>query len=402
MKRLWAVLLLVYLVGCESNNSSSVSNTGPNNSPSQNKSADEFKVPLGNPTGLGLYMMPLLIGGKTYQMQVDTGSSNTLLLGSSSICSSCASSPYYVATDGVYEPTANSTLIAGGQSFNITYGIGYGDFLLYNEQVSLPKGTPFTYPVGVFKQGESISNIVGLGYSINTAGPDEYGSFWDALREHNKLPNVFSLNLCVDNNPHSYIDFGQYDNSLPIQWTAINPLQTTNGDLFIHYVVQPVSLTTAGKTIAFPTQQNGYATIADTGSSLLMLTKDMINQIADAYPQVSPDFWDADVLNTAAGDTVMALTQLGFAMLKPIEISLPDENQNLFKVSIPPEDYTMKVPDPTTGETLYVSNISSVPERVGNRFGFLILGDVFLMNHYVVYDNAGKRLGIADNKKLCS
>lgn len=402
MKRLWMVLLLLYLVGCESNNGSSSSNTSPNNSLSQNKPADVFKVPLGNPTGLGLYMMPLIVGGKTYQMQVDTGSSNTLLLGSPNICSSCASSPYYAATDGVYEPTANSTLIAGGQSFNITYGIGYGDFALYNEQVSLPKGTPFTYPVGVFKQGESISNIVGLGYSINTAGPDNYGSFWDALREHNQLPNVFSLNLCVDNNPNSYIDFGRYDKNLSIQWTPINPLQTTNGDLYVHYVVQPVSLTTAGKTIAFPTQQDGYATIADTGSSLLMLTKDMINQIAQAYPQLSPEFWDADVLNTTPGDTVMALTQLGFATLKPIEISLPDENQNLFKVSIPPEDYTMKVPDPTTGETLYVSNISSVPEPVGNRFGFLILGDVFLMNHYVVYDNEGKKLGIADNKNLCS
>lgn len=352
-----------------------------------------LKIPL-TAVGGG-YLMDLWVGQKAYSVLIDTGSSNLILVGDAQICPDCG-----YGKSG-YTPGETSALLGSGQTYGIQYGIGYGNFELFQENVGLTQSSTVPYDLGVFVSGSQVMNVLGLAYADLAAGPSDAKPFWDQFQSANRLNDIFSINLCPSTSKNSFIEFGTTDLSLNPSYTSILPLPLKSGSKFEYYVVQPTRLKIdANTSVAFPAFKDQAFVIVDSGTTQIMLSSDMLKVLQDYYAaapyNIDPSFWDNSPSSAAT-----TITAAEYASLKPLSIEFPDMNNGSFTVSISPSTYTQAGQD-AQNRTVYTANMANAGDLSNSNVTTLILGNKFMQNAYVVFDRANSRIGFASNAGLCS
>ena len=200
------------------------------------------------------YLTPIIVGGKNYLINLDTGSSNFWLSGNKT------------AAKNKYNPSGPPTQ---GSSWYASYGDGSaasGD--VFKETVviggttatAVAVGHATTAPASFFYPGSNgqpgADGLLGLGFSRdNTFRPKEKTWFDTAVDQG--LPNVFAANLMPGLVPGSF-DFGQLNKS------------SYSGEInYVDVVIDQPSTTNHYWMVA-PTK--GDTGVMDTGTTLILLS----------------------------------------------------------------------------------------------------------------------------------
>ena len=213
-----------------------------------------------------------------------------------------------------------------------------------------------------FAQDES-DGLLGLAFSsINTVTPDQQQTFFANAEGELDAP-LFTANL-KKGQPGSY-DFGYIDDSQytgDITYTAVDNSQGFWGFTASGYTVGSGAAVT-----------EDIASIADTGTSLLLVPDDVVSAY---YAQVSGSTNDQ--------------SQGGYTF--PCDADLPDVSFNIAGYeAVVPGNYINYAPISEGSSTCFGGLQSS------SGVGINIFGDVFLKSQFVVFEDAsgGPRLGFA-------
>jgi len=208
-----------------------------------------------------------------------------------------------------------------------------------------------------FVQGHN-DGLVGLGYgSINQISPVPQKTFFENLAPSLQSP-LFAASLkhaAVGSYDFGYIDSAKYSGSLNYA-----PYDSSNG----WYEFPTTSYTVAGQTSSF---SNGQTGIADTGTTLLGLSADVVSNYHSTVQGASSD---------------------GSITSYPCSETLPDFTFTLGNTAVTIPGSLMVFQQ--DGDTCY-SAMSTKPDGLQQD----IYGDIFFKAYYVVFDVGNSQLGFA-------
>ncbi|MCJ1290464.1 hypothetical protein MMC34_002002 [Xylographa carneopallida] len=296
--------------------------------------------------------------GEMLYMLLDTGSSDTWVMGSDCKSTACG-------THNTFGSANSNTLKTSETTFSETYGTGNVSGMVVTDTVELA-GMKVSLAFG---SGSEVSDhfdnypmdgILALGRpgASNLGGP----TFLQALGNAKLLPaNIFGINLQrhVDGTTDGEVNFGAADTSkFQGQLTYVD---TANDQLW----EIPVDDVSVGGVAC---KMTGNTAIIDTGTSQLFMPPTQAKQLFAQIPGSVQA--DSETFHIPC-DTTISI-QMVFAKM-PFSIS--------------PEDY---VGSPVAGGDLCESTIFGVQVEGPNQF---LLGDVFLKNVYSVFDSDKSRIG---------
>jgi hypothetical protein len=333
------------------------------------------------------YLCPVTIGtpGQTLMLDFDTGSSD-LWVWSTELPSSVTSQG---AGHTIYDPKKSKTYKAQkGSTWQISYGdsssasgtvglesVNIGGLVIKNQAVELANKMS-----AQFIQGAG-DGLLGLAWgSINTVQPKPVQTPVENMISEQEIPassELFTVNLGSwrdANDPDggkSFYTFGYIDQetvSASGQDIAYTPIDNSQG----FWMFNSTSATVNGNTV----DQSGNTAIADTGTTLALVSDATCKAIYDAIPgstydstqqgYVFPSSTTADqlpVVTFAVGDTQFAVQKedLGFA---------------------------------DAGNGMVYGGIQS-----RGSMTFDILGDTFLKGIYAIFDQGNSRFGAVQRQE---
>ncbi|USP80309.1 hypothetical protein yc1106_07583 [Curvularia clavata] len=306
------------------------------------------------------YLTPVSIGGQTFHLDFDTGSSDLWVYSSLQPQSQLSGHSYY---------KVSSSKVKSGYTWKISYGDGSGaSGKVYTDTVTVGPITAKSQAVEAastvsaqFTQDAGTDGLLGLAMSsINTVKPVQQTTFFDTVKSQLAQP-LFAVNLkyhAAGSYDFGYIDSTKYTGS--ITYVDVDDSQGFWG------------FTANGYTVGSTTSRTSISAIADTGTTLVYVD----DSIVDAYySQVSGAQNDSQ----AGGVTF------------PCNSKLPDFSilVNGVKQTIPGK-YINFAPN---GDGTCFGGIQSS----SGLDGLSIFGDVFLKSKYVIHEmgSNGPRLGFA-------
>ncbi|OWP01835.1 hypothetical protein B2J93_4685 [Marssonina coronariae] len=361
----------------------------------------------------------LKIGKKTYNLLIDTGSSDTWLATTDFVCYNADSvavsqAECEFAPAPLYKPGKELTPIKG-VNFNIQYGDGafvrgsYGmanvelGGIHVNQQIALAK------EVGWLGDGIS-TGVLGLAYpsitfafsgtKYSTDVPETqlpYNPIFTSMYTQQKIPPVFSLAIQraavpPDNRPEGYLalgglapvaTYGKWAKA-PIEYVEIGP-GYLNGSLnwpqYQWYTLTPdgffFSAATSSPTAApdwQPLNTSGGPSkpqvIIDSLATLIWLPSATANHVASLFSP--PAIWDADVYGYAVPCDALAPT----IAVKIRGVVLPLDGRDL-------------IIDDMSGRGTCISGVSD-----GGTYEPYVLGDTWLKSVLVVFDVGGGEIRV--------
>jgi len=319
------------------------------NVPLVNESDDDYycQISIGTP-------------GQTFNVQVDTGSSDLWIPGSDCTSTACLN---HTRFDG----SKSSTYQATGQNFSIQYGSGYMTGVVGQDVVNIA-GLSINQSFGMslteddtFDQG-ALDGLIGMAFeSISSEGVT---TPFDNLVQQQGIGSLFSFyfNFAANGGQGGELTLGGYDNSKFTGDIKYSPLTAET-----YWNIGLQSVTVNGKDAGVQPQD---ATI-DTGTTLI----------------IAPDS-DAQAINNLIGAKPIQ-GQDGMYSLPCNIAGLPDVvlTFNGNKFTVPPEAYVF-----SNGDGTCVSGISG---DGGMGMTSWIAGDVFLRNYYSVFDEGNSQVGFA-------
>ncbi|MEM8960345.1 MAG: pepsin-like aspartic protease [Acidobacteriota bacterium] len=311
----------------------------------------------------GQYTMKLEVGtpAKSFDVIMDSGSSNLILLGDASRCETCQDIP-----GQTYDPDESSTSSLNGKSFSIRYGSGELKADEVEDVVAVPGVEGFSYTFGVMTQEAGISNILGLAYQPLAQPNGLLPTFFATLVDQAGIDNVFAMTLCGANKGGK-IELGH----TTTEPTTYLPLA---GETY--YVVKPdhLALASTGETIG---SFASVLTVVDSGTTELIVPQAMFDGIVSAIETSGTE------LDKRSDSEIVIKGRPDYDSLPTFQVVAGDVS-----LDIAPETYVKKL-----GLTEHFLAIAA-QERG-------ILGQVFIENHYTVFDRANKRMGFAPIAGLC-
>uniref|UniRef100_A0A8H7NEJ1 Peptidase A1 domain-containing protein n=1 Tax=Bionectria ochroleuca TaxID=29856 RepID=A0A8H7NEJ1_BIOOC len=313
------------------------------------------------------YVVPVLIGTppqKTY-LNLDTGSADFWTFSTDTY-------KPLVRNQTLYKPNSSSTSkLLKGEAWNIRYGDGAGaSGIVYQDRVQV--GGTFFNKQGVqsavqvsfeISRDSFASGIMGMAMKgINTVRPTQQHSYFENILDSLKEP-VFTANL-QKGRPGNY-NFGYIDDKEHIGNITYAPLLTDTPFWEVNATGYQVGDS--------PYQPVVWNALVDTGTSLLILPENIVNEY---YTGVEG----------AAFDPRRGM------MLFPCEVQLPD-----FYFGI--GDYRGKIPGH------YINYGKADPSycyggiQATDIQGPSVLGDILLKAQFVVFDGGKNAVGFA-NKQL--
>lgn len=307
------------------------------------------------------YICPVTIGGQTFHLDFDTGSSDLWVFSKELPANEQGS-------HALYDPAKSTTASkVQGATWKISYGDGStagGD--VYTDTVDIGGTTitkqavePAASVSAQFVNSVGVDGLVGLAFpNINTVKPTSQNTFFGNAASQLPQP-VFTTNLQY--HAAGTYDFGYIDDSQHTGPIVYSPIDSARG------------FWTFSSTVAGQSLQG----IADTGTTLLLLPDAVVSSY---YSSVSGAVNDAQ----AGGYTF------------PCATTLPD-----FPVTVAGTDFV--VPG-------YVMNYAPLSQGSATCFGGLqsstsigvnIFGDIFLKAVFVVFDQSTPQIGFA-TKPLAS
>ncbi|CAO3670360.1 unnamed protein product [Rhizopus stolonifer] len=294
--------------------------------------------------------------GIKLKLDFDTGSSD--LWFASTLCTSCSSS------HTKYNPSKSSTYAADGRSWSISYGDGssasgilakdnvnLGGLLIEDQTIELAKRESSAFSSDV------VDGLLGLGFDSITTVRGVKTPVDNLISQGLISSPVFGVYLGKESNGGGgeYI-FGGYDSS-----KFSGSLTTVAVDKSEGYW----GVTVKGTKIGSKTVSSSFSAILDTGTTLLLFPENVASAIADVYGASA----NSDGTYTIKCDT---------SSFEPLVFTL---GTSTFEV--PAEDLVFE----QDGNTCYASFAS------GDDLA--ILGDVFLKNNYVVFNQNVPHVQIA-------
>ena len=156
----------------------------------------------------GAYTMAIEVGTppQTFEVVVDTGSANLILLGDRSLCDNCADE----AGQSLYDPSQSSTAQLRDADFAVHYGSGSLQAREVSDKVSVGNLPPIDYTLAVMTHQAGIQNILGLAYQA-VAQPESkpLTPYFDELVRQTGIADEFSMLLCAEGT--GKITFGASD-----------------------------------------------------------------------------------------------------------------------------------------------------------------------------------------------
>ena len=317
------------------------------------------------------YTAEILVGtpAKSFEVVLDSGSSNLILLGGSKFCDNCSTQ-----TGAVYEPTASSTAQLSSDSFEIRYGSGSLKARQVTDTVAVGGHEGFSYTFGVMTHQAGISNILGLAYQ-SVAQPKDapLQPYFEALVQKANLPDVFSLLLCGEEKGGT-VDFG----GAAVEPEIYLPIVDRSW-----YVVDVDELRIDGRSLGqMPRYERDRSkTIVDSGTNRLMVPQ----KIFDGIQQAVESKIGEKLKDLGGGTLGYDGTLPDFSQLPTLEIVAGDNT-----LSIAPETYMRKL-------NSVVAFFAVAPGGDDTA----ILGQTFLENYYTVFDRANGRIGLTPVGDLC-
>ncbi|MCJ1315242.1 hypothetical protein MMC15_000558 [Xylographa vitiligo] len=305
--------------------------------------------------------------GEMLYMLLDTGSSDTWVMGSDCKSTACG-------THNTFGGANSNTLKISETPFSETYGTGNVSGVVVSDTVELAgMKIPLTFGSGS-EVSDHFDNYPMDGIlALGRPGPSNLGgpTFLQALANAKLLPaNIFGINLQrhVDGTTDGEVNFGAVDTSkFEGQLTYVD---TANDQLW----EIPVDDVLVGGVACKIT---GNTAIIDTGTSQLFMPPTQAKQLFAQIPGSVQA--DSETFHIPC-DTTISI-QMVFAKAS---------------FSISPEDY---VGSPVAGGNLCESTIFGVQVEGPTQFLF---GDVFLKNVYSVFDSDKSRIGFGTSKAASS
>ncbi|MCJ1476696.1 hypothetical protein MMC13_005364 [Lambiella insularis] len=296
--------------------------------------------------------------GETLYMLLDTGSSDTWVMGSDCKSTACG-------THNTFGDANSNTLKITTTKFSDAYGTGNVTGVIVSDSVELAgMKVPLT-----FGSGSEVSDhfdhypmdgILALGppgdSTLNAP------TFLQALSSAKLLPvNIFGIKLQrhADGTTDGEINFGTIDTSkFTGELTYLNTVGTQNWEIPVDDVL----------TSGVPCKLTGNTAIIDTGTSFLFMPPEHAKQLFAQVPgsmQADSETFHVPCHTTTSIQIVLAKVPF----------------------SISPRDY---IGDPVPGGQLCESTIYGLQVAGANQWLF---GDVFLKNVYSVFDSDKGRIG---------
>ncbi|XP_071994902.1 beta-secretase 2 isoform X2 [Engystomops pustulosus] len=324
---------------------------------------------------------------------VDTGSSNFAVAGAPN---PDISKYYHSDWSITYEPL--------GLDVTVRYTQGSWSGVLGKDVINLPKGINGTFVVNIasIMQSESFfmpqinwQGILGLAYKTLAKPSSSVETFFDSLVEQQKIPNIFSMQMCGAGLPTTGI--GTNGGSLVMG--GIEP-SLYSGDIWYtpiteewYYQVEVLKFEVGGLNLNLDcTEYNSDKAIVDSGTTLLRLPEKVFSALVEGIIATSlienfnNEFWTG--LQLACWEK----TAEPWAYFPDLSIYLRDVNASeSFRLTIKPQLYIQSV-------------ITSRDDLNCYRFGIspssnaLVIGATVMEGFYVIFDREEKRVGFAVSK----
>lgn len=308
---------------------------------------------------------------RDFEVVMDSGSSNLILLGDSSLCNNCSEEK-----GNQYAPSQSSTGKVGDTPIQIRYGSGQLDAVEARDQVAIAGMEPFQYTFGVMTHDANVPNILGLAYEgIAEPQGQPLPTFFATLVEQTGIADVFAMKLCGPEKGGT-IEFGGSSETPSAYMPVVEEAW---------YVVEPDHLGIAGSDANLGSFE-GVKTIVDSGTTELVVTDEMFQGIVDA-------------VGKAAQAEGIAFDQIRQGVYG-IEGDIGDlSRMPIFQVvaggnfyEIGPGSY-FKLVSEDDGKDVFMLAVSPSNQA--------ILGQVFMENFYTVFDRANRRVGFTSIGDLC-
>lgn len=323
----------------------------------------------------GEYTTRIQVGTPPQEFEVvmDSGSSNLILLGDSSLCDNCTSEVGHQ-----YAPGDSSTSSVSDTPIRIQYGSGQLDAVEATDVVALAGLEGFEYRFGVMTHDANVPNILGLAYEgIAEPSNDPLPTFFATLVEQTGIPNVFSMKLCGPEKGGS-IEFG----GSSVEPTSYLPVTEQ-----AWYVVEPDSLQIAGGDGTSLGSFDGVQTIVDSGTTELVVPQEMFDGIVQAVGEAAENAgYSLEEIGSGSYGIVGSGGDL--SALPTFQVVAGDATYD-----IAPSTYLKALPEEEGQGEIYLLSVSGSNQA--------ILGQVFMENYYTVFDRANQRLGFAPIGDLC-
>jgi hypothetical protein len=309
------------------------------------------------------YLCPVTVGGKTLNLNFDTGSADLWVYSNLQPSSQRSGHAYY---------NSNNANLMAGYSWDIMYGDGSGaSGKVFADKVAVGSVTATSQAVEAATSVSSsmISDIesdgiLGLAFSnVNTVSPTQQKNFFDTVKSQLAKP-VFTADLkkgAPGSYDFGYIDTAKYTGSI----TYVN-LNTNGG--FWQFPAGGYAIGSAAKV------SKTYNCIADTGTSLLLLPSDVVN----AYYKQVKGAWYSDYQGGWVFSCNAKLPTWS-AVIGGRMFTVPGSYMNYASLG---------------------NNMCFGGMQADSGIGFSILGDVFLKSQFVVFSQmaAKPQMGFAAKK----
>jgi hypothetical protein len=357
------------------------------------------------PTGLpdGVVAVPLLacvplvyaadmgIGGQTFRVIVDTGSTSLGVAGAG--CSNCSVAPLYTPGSTAVDQKKNATAQFGTGSWS---GKIYEDVVGPTEATSVPvKLVSITSQTGFFQPGSSCGGKAYqglLGLSQPASAVQGTNGFFDQYVAKKGVPDVFATQLCDTDGTLWLGGFDSAATTAPPQYVPFtNDVAST-----AYYAVNLQTITVGGTVVPIAAGQYNDS-LVDTGSSVFLLGSTAYDKLAAA---ISATDGFKKVLGASGNWFASAAGQPKCAALKQskadIDATLPPLTLTfaggVTAQAVATESYLM--PYPGAG---YCNALISQPQSPSFPIASL-MGAPILRSNVVIFDRAQKRLGLAPHK----
>jgi hypothetical protein len=339
--------------------------------------------PLGSIGGFS-YTLDFTLGGQTFGLIVDSGSSSAGVAGSG--CSNCSVNPAYepssTATDK--NRTADSTYADGsgwsGEIYQDTATMtGLPDVAL--DFVNIESQSDF------FQRGADYQGILGLGpAALLLRGTSSY---MDSLSDEG-VREMMAFRLCPDDGE---MWIGGYDGSAATAPVQYSPIETYNGDAY-YYAVEMDDMAVGGESLGLSSRSFGMVLI-DTGTSLTYVPQAVLDDVVDAV-NADPGFQSmfSDELSTSSSYSCVTTTASADeidAALPKLTLEFPAADGSTFPVELPATRSYLVDYGSQRGSEYYCLAIYSS----GSNNQYSLIGDSMLTGMLTVFDADNGQIGFA-------
>ncbi|XP_056416884.1 beta-secretase 2 [Hyla sarda] len=341
------------------------------------------------------YYLEMMIGTppQTLNILVDTGSSNFAVAGTPN--------PYI---DKYFNSDGSSTYQTLGLDVSVRYTQGSWSGVLGKDVITVPKGINDSFVVNIASIIESENffmpqinwqGILGLAYRSLAKPSSAVETFFDSLVEQQKIPDVFSMQMCGAGLPTS----GTGTNGGSLVMGGYEPSLYT-GDIWYtpiteewYYQVEVLKFEVGGLNLNLDCKEyNADKAIVDSGTTLLRLPDKVFNAVIEGIIQTSSienfndEFWMG--LQLACWEK----TEEPWGYFPDLSIYLRDVNSSLsFRLVIKPQLYIQSVTTTRVDLNCFRFGISSSSSA-------LVIGATVMEGFYVIFDREEKRVGFALSK----